>query len=38
MAESRSWAIITALAAQLGTITVANGYLMPSAPARMRWA
>lgn len=27
MAESRSWAIITALAAQLATITVANGYL-----------
>jgi len=26
MAESRSWAIITALAAQLATITVANGY------------
>lgn len=27
MAESRSWAIILALAAQLATITVANGYL-----------
>lgn len=27
MAESRSWAIITALVAQLATITVANGYL-----------
>lgn len=27
MAESRTWAIITALAAQLATITVANGYL-----------
>jgi hypothetical protein len=26
MAESRSWAIITALATQLATITVANGY------------
>lgn len=27
MAESRTWAIIQALAAQLATITVANGYL-----------
>lgn len=27
MADSRSWAIITALAAQLASITVANGYL-----------
>lgn len=27
MAESRTWAIITALAAQLATITQANGYL-----------
>jgi len=27
MVESRTWAIITALAAQLATITVANGYL-----------
>ena len=26
MANSRTWAIITALAAQLGNITVANGY------------
>jgi hypothetical protein len=27
MAESKSWAVIEALAAQLATITIANGYL-----------